>query len=273
MSVKVLVVTKGHPFDYNGFYAMFDENPELLTTQVEQPAAQVMLRPENVAEYEAVCFYDMWGTESPDGGASFVPAPDEYQQSIAALLESGKGIVMMNHAIVQWPAWPGWRDVSGTSFLLTEGEVFGEMTPGSGYRGGAVDPRGNPEGTVSADPGAAGHPVLEGVDPFTIEDELYLTSKRFESQPDILPLMRTDYPMVKENFNPPPLAPAAEQAGWDHPEGSNLVVWAKKSVNSPVIAMQIGDGPNCYANPGFRKLLDNALHWVASEDARAWAAS
>ncbi|MYH67997.1 MAG: ThuA domain-containing protein [Dehalococcoidia bacterium] len=273
MSVKVLVVTKGHPFDYNGFYAMFDENPELLTTQVEQPAAQVMLRPENVAEYEAVCFYDMWGTESPDGGASFVPAPDEYQQSIAALLESGKGIVMMNHAIVQWPAWPGWRDVSGTSFLLTEGEVFGEMTPGSGYRGGAVDPRGNPTGTVSADPGAAGHPVLEGVEPFTIEDELYLTSKRFESQPDILPLMRTDYPMVKENFNPPPLAPADEQAGWDHPEGSNLVVWAKKSVNSPVIAMQIGDGPNCYANPGFRKLLSNALHWVATEDARAWAAS
>ena len=91
MSVKVLVVTKGHPFDYNGFYAMFDENPELLTTQVEQPAAQVMLRPENVAEYEAVCFYDMWGTESPDGGASFVPAPEEYQQSIAALLREREG--------------------------------------------------------------------------------------------------------------------------------------------------------------------------------------
>ena len=37
--------------------------------------------------------------------------------------------------------------------------------------------------------------------------------------------------------------------------------------------MTIGDGPNCYANAGFRNLLHNALHWVASEDARAWAAS
>ena len=273
MAVKTLVVTKGHPFDYNGFYAMFDDNPELLTTQVEQPAAQVMLRPENVAEYEAVVFYDMWGTESPDGGASFVAGPEEYQQSIAALLQSGKGIVMMNHALVQWPAWPGWREVSGTSFLLTEGEVFGEMTPGSGYRGGAVDPRGNPTGAVSADPAAGGHPVVEGVEPFTIEDELYMTSKSFESQPGIMPLMRTDYPMVQENFNPPPLAPAEEQARWEHPEGSNVVVWAKKSVNSPVVAMTIGDGPNCYANEGFRMLLHNALHWVASEDARAWAAS
>lgn len=271
MAVKTLVVTKGHPFDYNGFYAIFDADAELLTTQVEQPAAQVLLRPENVGEYEAVLFYDMWGTESPDGGASFTPAPEEYQRSIAALLERGTGIVMLNHALVQWPAWPGWREVSGTSFLLTRGEVLGEMTPGSGYRGGAADPRGNPRGTVSADPAAAGHPVLDGVEPFEIEDELYLTSKRFESQPDILPLMRTDYPMVRENFNPPPLAPAAEQADWDHPEGSDLVVWAKKSGNSPVVAMQIGDGPNCYANAGFRRLLGNALHWVATEDARAWA--
>ena len=40
MAVKVLVVTKGHGFNYNGFYSMFDDNPELLTTQVEQPAAR-----------------------------------------------------------------------------------------------------------------------------------------------------------------------------------------------------------------------------------------
>ena len=151
MAVKVLVVTKGHGFNYNGFYSMFDDNPELLTTQVEQPAAQVLLRPENVAEYEAVCFYDMWGVD-------FSPAPEEYQQSIAALLESGKGLMLMNHALVEWPAWPGWRDVSGTSFLLREGEVFGEMTPGSGYRGGGADPRGNGRGKVTPDPAAAHRP-------------------------------------------------------------------------------------------------------------------
>jgi len=202
MAVNVLVVTKGHGFNYNGFYSMFDDNPELLTTQVEQPAAQVLLRPENVAEYDAVCFYDMWGVD-------FSPAPEEYQQSIAALLESGKGLMLMNHALVEWPAWPGWRDVSGTSFLLTEGEVFGELTPGSGYRGGGADPRGNGRGKVTPDPAAAGHPVLEGLDDgFVVQDELYLTSKIFEAQPDILPLMRTDYPMVQENFNPPPMAPA-----------------------------------------------------------------
>ena len=272
MAAKVLVVTKGHPFDYNGFYAMFDDNPELLTTQVEQPAGQIMLQPENIAEYEAVVFYDMSGTESPDGGASFVAAPDDYKKSIAALLESGKGIVMMNHALVQWPAWPEWRDVGGSSFRLTEGEVFGEAVSGSGYRGGGGEPHRNPRGNVT--PVAPGHPVVAGLDDgFNVADELYLMSKSFETQPGILPLMQTDYPMVRENFNPPPLAPPEEQANWDHPEGSNVVVWAKKSVNSLVVAMTIGDGPECYANEGFRKLLSNALHWVASADARSWARS
>ena len=267
MAVKTLVVTKGHGFNYNGFYSMFDDNPELLTTQVEQPAAQVLLRPENVAEYEAVVFYDMWGVD-------FSPASEEYQQSIAALLESGKGLMLMNHALVEWPAFPAWRDVSGTSFLLREGEVFGELTPGSGYRGGGADPRGNGRGKVTPDPAAAGHPVLEGLDDgFVVQDELYLTSKIFESQPGILPLMRTDYPMTQENFNPPPMAPPEEKERWAHPDGSDVVVWAKKSSNSPVVATHLGDGPGSYESEGFRKLLHNALHWVASEEARAWAAS
>ena len=62
MSIEVLVVTKGHPFDYNGFFAMFDDSTELNATAVEQPAAQVLLRPEFVADYDAVFFYDMCGT-------------------------------------------------------------------------------------------------------------------------------------------------------------------------------------------------------------------
>ena len=46
---SLLVVTRGHRYDYNGFHAMFDENPALDATFVDQPAAQVILRPENVA--------------------------------------------------------------------------------------------------------------------------------------------------------------------------------------------------------------------------------
>ena len=78
--------------------------------------------------------------------------------------------------------------------------------------------------------------------------------------------------MVKENFNAP-VASAEERAKWDHPEGSDLIVWANKAGNSPVVAMDAGDGPEAYANPQFRRLLNNAIHWVASDNARAWVQS
>ena len=60
-AIKVLIVSKGHAYDHNAFLAMFEEDSEVTTTLVEQPAAQVVLRPENVGEYDAVLFYDMSG--------------------------------------------------------------------------------------------------------------------------------------------------------------------------------------------------------------------
>ena len=264
-AIETLIVHKGHNFNYSGFFAMFDENPNVNATAVEQPAAQVMLRPENVQPYETIVFYDMLAI---DGS----PIPEDYKTSIEALIESGKGIVMMNHATLQWPAWNGWREISGSSFRLGgEGEVFGEVVPPSGYRGGGGEPERNGHHHLS--PVQKGHPALEGLeDGFDIVDEIYIKTKGFESRPGILPLMRSDYPMVKENFNAP-VASAEERAKWDHPEGSDLIVWANKAGNSPVVAMDAGDGPEAYANPQFRKLLNNAIHWVASDDARAWVKS
>ena len=269
MPTNVLVVTKGHAFDYNRFFAMFNENPAIVATVVEQPAAQVILRPENVKEYDVVVFYDMWAVmPRPDG--QFTAPPDDYRKSIEALLESGKGLVLMNHALVQWPGWPLWREITGTSFLLRETEVDGKLVPGSGYRGGGGEPHRNAKHFLSA--ATPGHPVLEGLgDGFEVVDELYLVSAEFEKNPDIVALLRSDYPYVQENFNSPPLAPQEQKDRWVHGPGSNLAVWAKRSRNSPVVAMYNGDSPVAYDNPAFRRLLANAIGWVASEDARAWA--
>jgi uncharacterized protein len=47
----------------------------------------------------------------------------------------------------------------------------------------------------------------------------------------------------------------------------------KTSGRSPVAYLQSGHGPPAYANAGFRHLLANAIAWVASDDARQWAAA
>jgi type 1 glutamine amidotransferase len=252
---------------------MFEEDEEVTTTLVEQPAAQVILRPENVADYDAVLFYDMSGIPGigllHDGANDTGIPTDDYRTSIEALVESGKGMVLLNHGTVGWPNWPLWRQIHGSSFMLQAGELNGEQLPGSGYRGGH-GPHPNPTFTLT--PVDANHPVVAGLeDGFTVTDEIYIKSPSFEN--NVLPLMRSDYDYVSENFTPPPLAPADEQAQWNHPPGSNLVVWANAVHNSPVVAADIGDSPEAFGNPGFRRLLKNALVWVASQQARDWAAA
>lgn len=269
MIPNVLVVTKGHPYDYNGFHAIFDQSSAMTSTFVEQPAAQVMLRPENVAPYDVVLFYDMWGIPmDPTSSASAEP-PADYVRAIEALLASGKGLVLFNHALVQWPLWPLWREISGTTFRLTEGEVNGVKVPGSGYRGGGGEPHRN--ATHHLTPVDPSHPVAAGLEKgLTLTDELYLRTPLAASD-DIVPLFRSDYAFTRANFNPPPLAPKEEQERWNHPDGDNINVWAKRSRGAPVVACEGGDGPPAYANPDFRRLVENAVKWVASPEARAWA--
>ena len=271
MDTKVLIVSKGHDYAHDSFLAMFAEMSGVTATLVEQPAAQVVLKPEHVGAYDAVLFYDMSGIPGigllHDGANDTGIPPDDYKASIEALVKGGKGLVLLNHATVSWPLWPLWRQISGSSFMLQAGQLDGETVPGSGYRGGH-GPYPNP--TLRLAPQCE-HPVLAGLqDGFEVTDEIYLKTAGFERQ--VKPLLRGDYDFVADNFSPPPLAPPEEQANWNHPPGSNLMVWSHSVQASPVVASDLGDGPSAYENPCFRRLLENALKWVASAEARAWAA-
>ena len=267
---NVLIVSKGHDFDHNAFLAMFDDMEGVSATLVQQPAAQVLLEPANAGAWDAVLFYDMSGIPGigllHDGANDTGVPPDSYRASIEALLERGTGLVLLNHATVSWPLWPLWRKITGTSFMLQSGELDGAEVPGSGYRGGH-GPHPNP--TLRLVPQCE-HPVLEGLeDGFEITDEIYLKTAGFEN--GVKPLLRGDYDFMAQNFTPPPLAPPDEQAAWNHPPGSDLIVWANRAGASPIVASDVGDSPVAFENPGFRQLLGNALRWVSSEEARVWA--
>ena len=51
--------------------------------------------------------------------------------------------MLSNHALLQWPRWPLWREISGGSFMLRYGILRREPVPGSGYRGAAGEPHSN----------------------------------------------------------------------------------------------------------------------------------
>ncbi len=267
--VSVLIVSKGHAYAHDSFLAMFESMQGVTTTLVEQPAAQVVLAPEHVGAYDCVLFYDMSGIPGyggHDGVDAAGQPPPAYARAIEALLERGTGLVFLNHATVSWPHWPLWRRIHRSSFMLQQGKLDGIEVPGSGYRGGHGP---LPNATIHLQP-ACRHPVLEGLEGgFDITDELYLKTAGYESH--VVPLMRGRYDFVDKNFTAPPLAAPEEQANWRHPPGSDLIVWLNACGNSPVFVSDVGDAPPAYDHPSYRRLIHNAIGWVASEDARRWA--
>ena len=86
MSVNLLIVSKGHAFSHDSFLTMFAEMSDVVTTLVEQPAAQVILQPENVASYDAVLFYDMSGI--PDAGLCMMARTIPDNRHLSTLMRS-----------------------------------------------------------------------------------------------------------------------------------------------------------------------------------------
>jgi hypothetical protein len=127
---------------------------------------------------DAVLFDDMPGYTFADGTVKTAAPSQGFKDAITRRFASGRGAVMMHHAIAGWAEWPQWSEWVGGRFLYQPGTVRGEARLDSGYRHDV-------DYTAEL---VAEHPVLEGIPPtFEVDDELYL-GKVFEA--DVTPLIR-----------------------------------------------------------------------------------
>lgn len=262
--LHVLVVTGGHPFEMEPFLDVFRGLAGIQWEHAQPPEARDLFRGEQAGKWDAIVCYDMQGIEfrKPEPPRFEQPPPD-YAKGLVEMLETGQGVVFLHHAMSAWPAWPLWPRVVGGRWHYMPGELEGTQFPASGYtrevehRISAVDPS---------------HPICAGLeDGFSIVDEIYLNPVLTDI---VHPILRTDYPMESSAFYSGQLAITGHMyssEGWSHPPGAGLVGWVKTSGRSPVAYLQPGHGPAAYGNAGFRKLLSNAIGWVASDDAHEWA--
>ena len=265
--MRALVVTKGHPFAREPFFAVFDDAPGIEWTHVEQPAAEALLHPERAARWDVLVFYDMpgirfTGSEPP---VELVEPPATLVRDFEALLDAGKGMVFLHHAVAGWPAWPRYAEVVGARFHYRPATLAGVDYPDSGYRFDV---------THTVDVLDPSHPICDGLGTsFTLTDELYCFPVLAD---EVVPLMRTRFDTSDSSaFYSADLGIRGRRNandGWSHPPGSDLVAWVKCAGRSPVAYLQFGDGPETYANASFRRALVNAIRWAASDDAHAWAA-
>lgn len=262
-SLNVLVSTKGHPFDTGAFFEMFNAMRGMTWTHVEQPATAALLSPEGCADFGALVFYDVPGIQfkTPKPPALVEPTED-MKSGFRALLERGKPMVFLHHAVAGWPTWDEYAEAIGARFFYQPGTYKGRSYPDSGY----VFPA-----TYRAEPQCE-HPVLAELDGgFELTDELYLFDIL---EDDIVPLLAADHDFTQGSFYSAANALEARmwtRDGWDHAPGTNLIAWAKRSGNSPTVTIQCGNDGATFGNENFRKLLRNAIDWVTSEDAARWA--
>ena len=254
-ALNVLVSIKGHPFERDAFAELFESFDGIRHTFVEQPASQAFMNPTAAAPWDALVFYDMPGIDFSTQPPGLVPPSDELKQGFMDLLATGKGMVFLHHAIAGWPLWPDYGELIGGRFFYLPTECRGKPVLDSGYRH---------EVSHSVQVVDAAHPVAEGVDDaFSLTDELYLYEV-FES--DVEPLLTSGHTFDSEHFYSARHAVTGSMFcndGWSHPPGPNLIGWTKTIKDSRIVYLQPGDGPDTYASPHYRRLVENAIRWVA----------
>ena len=252
---QLLAITGGHRFDEHSFAAMLDSICDRLGwqwTHAVQPEAQRWLHPDHVGVWDAILLHDLPGLKLARGAEPVAVDPDsDTRAALLAMLDAGQGIVATHHALAGWPAWDDWAGVLGGRFLYAPGRLRGNDVPASGYR---MD-------TYRVEVVSNDHPVCRGVGAFEVTDELYLCPV-FEDE--VVPLLTTDADVAASTMTDTYLEvrfgerrPAVEQPG------SHLMGWAKHWGSSRIVYVLPGHEPSTMDNEQYRRLLANAVTWVA----------
>lgn len=207
--VRVQITTGGHPYDIT-FYQVFEGSADLAVTLNPHPSAY---RRDLRKFADVLVLFDLADTD------------DEKQRAnLQAFLESGRGVVVLHHALADNWQWKWWyEDVVGGRFLM-------------GEDGGLARSVAKNNEVLNARP-VAKHPILEGVGELKLPDEAY---KGMWLSPKAKVLMVTD------NQN-----------------NDRAVVWIGPWSKSRVVAIQPGHGAPAYRDAGYRKLVHNAILWAA----------
>ena len=194
---------------------LLKSDPSLELTVLDIDAAPARITEELLRDQDALLLYHRDNV-----------AEAEERNALLNFLERGGGVVVLHHAIANYPDWPEWqrRHVGGIYALRDHARL-----PPSKYDGAF-------EGVaVSAGP----HPITDEImSPWLYRDESYLN---LWISDDVTPLLLTS------------------AAGSDE-----LLAWVGPSKAGRVVYVQPGHWPYVMRDPNYLKLLKASLQWAAT---------
>lgn len=209
--VRVMVVTGGHAYD-TSFDSLFEGYKEIVAKVFPR---NVAFRRDFRRSFDVLALYDL--SQEID---------EIERKNFQEFLESGKGLVVLHHAIANyWNSWPWYQDVIGAKyFLKPEGD-----TPASKPTLGQE---------VLARP-LGEHPITSGLGPLRWEDETY---KGMQISPAVKVLLETD-----------------------NPASERQVAWISPYRKSRVVVILLGHDRKSHLHAGYRALVKNAIWWSAGK--------
>jgi type 1 glutamine amidotransferase len=156
---------------------------------------------------------------------------EDAKADFMALLAKGKGVVVLHHATGSYNGWPTFTEIAGGLYHHGGWKKEGVPCPPSGFKHDV---------TFQVKVTDPNHPVTKGVKDFQITDETY---SNMEIRHDVHPLLSTD-----------------------EPTSSPLVGWTNRYWNARIVTLTLGHDRVAWEHPAFRKILLQALLWVAERE-------
>jgi len=170
-SIKVVVVTGGHGFEKEPFFALFEGLEDIDYVRAEQQDDSEIFEDISGWEYDVIVLYNMTQEISPRRRENFLK-----------LLDKGVGVVALHHSIGAFQEWPEYRKIIGARYYLKPMEEQGLMHGKSGYKHDL---------DIAVHVADSRHPITRGINDFSIFDEVY-NKCSFESDNHIL--LTTEHP-------------------------------------------------------------------------------
>ena len=208
-AVKTLVITGGHDHDAD-FYTVFADD-RIRAVVDPHPAA---FRGDIRKRADVLVLYDYVRE----------PLEEPRRRNLLAFAESGKGIVILHHAICSHTDWPAWYEtIAGGRWLFESAHGM----PVTTYQH-------DEEMDIKI---AGDHPITRGLKDFRIHDETY---KGLWISPKVKPLLTTE-----------------------HPRSDKTVAWISPYEKSRVVYIQLGHDRQANLNPNYQTLVRQAILWAA----------
>lgn len=156
------------------------------------------------------------------------PINEESQEAFVKLLRQGKGLVALHHSLASYQTWDEYRNIIGGRWHMEKWNQNGKEQPPSTFKHDVQ---------FKVHIADSKHPVTKGLQDFDIRDETY---GNFEVLPKVKPLLTTE-----------------------EPTSNRVIAWAHTYGRSRVVYIQLGHDHYAYQNPNYRRLVLQAIRWVA----------